>query len=79
MQAALFSPLAREALVKRGRERVDEFTWDRAANNLVTLFHEVVETAAARSRRRFAAPASRELELVVSPGRVGPRIRPALG
>jgi len=79
MQTALFSPLAREALVKRGRERVREFTWDRSASHLVTLFREVIESAAARSRRPMAAPARRELEFGVSPHRVTVSARAALG
>jgi glycosyltransferase involved in cell wall biosynthesis len=43
MQAALYSETAREELVKRGRERVRRFTWDRAAAQLMTVFESVID------------------------------------
>ena len=42
MAAALLDPGARESLVKRGRDRVREFSWDRAAVRLLALFAEVL-------------------------------------
>jgi glycosyltransferase involved in cell wall biosynthesis len=38
MEDALFVALARETLIKRGRERVREFSWERSAERLMTLF-----------------------------------------
>jgi hypothetical protein len=48
MEDALFSPRAREALIKRGRDRVRAFSWDATARNLSALFDDVlIERAAA--------------------------------
>jgi len=47
MEDALFSPRAREALVKRGRERLRQFTWDATARNLSALFDDVLAERAA--------------------------------
>jgi glycosyltransferase involved in cell wall biosynthesis len=48
MEDALFSPRAREALIKRGRDRVRAFSWDATAQNLSALFDDVlIERAAA--------------------------------
>jgi glycosyltransferase involved in cell wall biosynthesis len=52
MDSALFAPHAREILVKRGRERVREFGWDRSAQRLLALFDDVL---AERARRSFPA------------------------
>ncbi|HVN40830.1 MAG TPA: glycosyltransferase family 1 protein [Myxococcota bacterium] len=49
MESVLFS-LSREMLLKRGRERVREFSWDRTARRLLELFRDVVETSAAQGR-----------------------------
>ena len=57
MAAALQDPAARETLVKRGRERLREFTWDRTANRLITLFQDVLaEHATAKLRWRAFQP-----------------------
>ena len=48
MEAALFHPGAGELLVKRGRERVREFTWDRTAARLMAIFVRTIEARAAR-------------------------------
>jgi glycosyltransferase involved in cell wall biosynthesis len=42
MEEALFVEGARQALVKRGRERVCQFTWDRSAQRLQQLFESVL-------------------------------------
>ena len=42
MEEALFSPRARETLIKRGRERVRDFGWDATARRLCSLFDEVL-------------------------------------
>jgi glycosyltransferase involved in cell wall biosynthesis len=53
MADALAHPEAREALVKRGRERVRLFGWDRSAMRLLGLFSSVLaERATARLRWR---------------------------
>ena len=52
MEAALFLTGAREMLVKRGRERVREFTWERSAERLLSLFHEVIAEREGRAHRR---------------------------
>lgn len=61
MAAVLLDREARETLVKRGRERLREFSWDRTANRLLSLFENVLaERATARLRRR-AFDSTREL------------------
>jgi len=53
MAAALLNPAARETLVKRGRERLREFSWDATAKRLLSLFENVLaKRATARLRRR---------------------------
>jgi glycosyltransferase involved in cell wall biosynthesis len=47
MEDALFAPRAREAMVKRGRERVRAFSWDATARNLSALFDDVLSDRAA--------------------------------
>jgi len=47
MEDALYSPRAREALIKRGRERVRAFSWDATARNLSALFDDVLSERAA--------------------------------
>jgi glycosyltransferase involved in cell wall biosynthesis len=47
MEDALFAPRAREALIKRGRDRVREFTWDETTRNLSALFDDVLAQRAA--------------------------------
>jgi hypothetical protein len=42
MEAALFGLGVREMLVKRGLERVREFTWDRSAHTLYAMFQSLV-------------------------------------
>jgi glycosyltransferase involved in cell wall biosynthesis len=51
MEEALFLAGARETLIKRGRERVREFTWDRSAEGLLSLFHQVVAERESQSHR----------------------------
>ena len=47
MEDALFAPRAREAMIKRGRERVRAFSWDATARNLSALFDDVLSERAA--------------------------------
>jgi glycosyltransferase involved in cell wall biosynthesis len=47
MEDALYTPLARETLVKRGLERVRGFGWDATARRLSSLFDEVLCARAA--------------------------------
>lgn len=61
IEEALYSPRAREMLVKRGRDRVREFSWDLTARRLCELFEEVIAergTSAGRVPARAVAPAS---------------------
>ena len=46
MEEALFSPRARETLIKRGCERVRSFGWDATARRLSALFDEVLAARA---------------------------------
>ncbi len=72
MEEALFADGAREALVKRGRERVREFTWDRSAKRLLNVFEDVLlEGAAASPEARMRLRPN-----VVGP--VGPSAAPAM-
>jgi glycosyltransferase involved in cell wall biosynthesis len=57
MEEALFLAGAREMLIKRGRERVREFTWDRSAEGLLNLFHQVIAERESRVYRRPVVPA----------------------
>ena len=58
MEEALFLADAREMLIKRGRQRVREFTWDRSAEGLLSLFHQVIaERESQLHRRPIPAPA----------------------
>ncbi len=50
IESALYVPGAREQLVKEGRERLAEFSWDRTALRLTSLFSSVLgEQATARA------------------------------
>jgi glycosyltransferase involved in cell wall biosynthesis len=63
MAAALLSPVARETLIKRGRERLREFSWDGTANRLLSLFENVLaKRATARLRRRAYSSSGEMLE-----------------
>jgi glycosyltransferase involved in cell wall biosynthesis len=42
MEAALYTPGASDVLVKRGRARVERFTWERSAQRLLNLFQTVL-------------------------------------
>jgi glycosyltransferase involved in cell wall biosynthesis len=79
MEEALFAPFARESLVKRGRERVREYTWDRSAQRLLALFHDVAEAGAVASRGRRAVRTRQGFGLLSSPGRANASARAALG
>jgi glycosyltransferase involved in cell wall biosynthesis len=48
MEEALYVPRAREALRRRGLERVQHFTWERTAGRLSALLDEVIAERAAR-------------------------------
>ena len=52
MEQALFTRGLAEALAKRGRERVREFTWEHTATRLLSLFSEVCAEQEARSWSR---------------------------
>jgi len=43
MEAALYRQGATETLVKRGRERLQHFTWKRSASTLLDLFNDVLD------------------------------------
>ena len=63
MASALLSPAARETLVKRGRERLREFSWDATATRLLSLFENVLaKRATARLRRRAFTAGNEMLE-----------------
>ena len=47
MEDALFASRARQAMIKRGRERVRTFSWDATARNLSALFDDVLAERAA--------------------------------
>jgi len=79
MEDALFAALAREMLIKRGRERVREFSWDRSAQRLVSLFREVHETRMAAKRRTLSARARRNAGLYTAPTTANASARVALG
>jgi len=79
MEDALFVELAREMLIKRGRERVREFSWERSAQRLLSLFSEVRSTHRAARRRSRAARARRSTRLFGSPTPVNANARTALG
>ncbi len=51
MEAVLVSAEARRMLVKRGRERLRQFTWQRTATNLLGLFDQVLQARQPASRR----------------------------
>ncbi|NRA09353.1 MAG: glycosyltransferase family 4 protein [Myxococcales bacterium] len=52
MEQALFAPGLAGSLAKRGRERVQDFTWEHAATRLLSLFTEVSAEQEARSWSR---------------------------
>lgn len=56
MEDALFVPTAREALYRRGLERVRHFTWERTAERLSDLLDEVIAERAARRPERVRVP-----------------------
>ena len=54
METALYRATARDVLIKRGRERVRQFTWQRSATRLQALFEAVL---AERARAAVRVPA----------------------
>ncbi|MEE2679552.1 MAG: glycosyltransferase family 1 protein [Myxococcota bacterium] len=60
MESALTSVSAHTLLVKRGRDRVAQFSWERSARNLLTLFSEVAaeSRSPAHSRGGIGFPAT---------------------
>jgi glycosyltransferase involved in cell wall biosynthesis len=46
MEEALFTPRARQSLIKRGLQRVQEFGWNATADRLLSLFDEVLSERA---------------------------------
>lgn len=56
MHSALFAPGASEVLVKRGRERVRAFRWERTAEELMALFESVIRERQFRSKERSRRP-----------------------
>lgn len=58
MESALTSVGAASLLIKRGRDRVAQFSWERSARRLLTLFHEVLAESRqpARSPRALGFP-----------------------
>jgi glycosyltransferase involved in cell wall biosynthesis len=56
MHSALFAPGASEVLVKRGRERVRAFRWERTAGELMALFESVIRERQFRSKERARRP-----------------------
>ena len=79
MEDALFVAAAREMLIKRGRERVLEFSWERSAERLVTLFSEVHTTNQAAKRRSREARARRGVGLYTAPTSANASARAMLG
>jgi glycosyltransferase involved in cell wall biosynthesis len=77
MEDALFLELAREMLIKRGRERVREFSWERSAERLVSLFSDVHETNTAARRWVRSLRTRRGVGLRTAP--IGASARAALG
>ena len=73
MEDALFVALARETLIKRGRERVREFTWERSAERLITLFREVHAANMASKRWPRVVGAGRRAGLHTAPTRASAR------
>jgi glycosyltransferase involved in cell wall biosynthesis len=63
MEEILWRPEAARALAKRGRERVRQFTWDRSAERLSALFHEVIDGVPADAQpARRSVPSLRYTE-----------------
>jgi glycosyltransferase involved in cell wall biosynthesis len=77
MESVLFS-LSREMLIKRGRERVRVFTWERSAERLLALFRDVVETSAAQSRS-LSAHGRRTFGFQPAPSAASRNARAAIG
>ena len=53
MESVLYCKEARDILIKRGRERVKEFTWDRAAVSMKDLLHDVTPDSPKRSKTSY--------------------------
>ncbi len=79
MDDALFAALSREMLIKRGRERVREFSWERSAERLITLFSDVHETNLAAKLRSHETRARRAAGLYPAPRTANANARVALG
>jgi glycosyltransferase involved in cell wall biosynthesis len=80
MEDALFVGLARDMLVKAGRERVREFSWERSAERLISLFSDVhARNQAVRSHERATRARRRRAGLYEAPTTANARARTALG
>jgi glycosyltransferase involved in cell wall biosynthesis len=79
MEDALFVALARETLIKRGRERVRAFSWERSAGGLMTLFSDVHTTSREAKRWSRARAARRNPRFYETPTPASASARAALG
>ena len=50
IERVVTQPQRRAALVARGRQRAQEFTWPRAAERLLAVLHEVVDSPMSTKR-----------------------------
>jgi glycosyltransferase involved in cell wall biosynthesis len=79
MDDALFVASAREMLIKRGRERVREFSWERSAERLLMLFSQVHATNQVAKRWSSEARARRRVGLYPAPSSANANARVAHG
>jgi glycosyltransferase involved in cell wall biosynthesis len=79
MEAVLFDARAREVLVKRGRERVREFGWERSARGLLALFDDVLAERAGRGAAPAGLPRPVALPLPVASGALPRSASPEAG
>jgi len=77
MEDALYLEGASTTLVKRGRERLNHFSWQRSASSLLALFDDVIDQQRGKSASTVRTlPTTRE-ERPASPFRIAARIADA--
>ena len=74
MESVLASESGRRALVKRGQERIQQFTWTQSAKKLLSLFQDVLDDQDRAAPARVRSLPVREHEDFAPPARIAAHV-----
>ena len=74
MESVLASESGRRALVKRGQERIQQFTWTQSAKKLLSLFQDVLDDQDRAAPARVRSLPVREHEDFEPPARIAAHV-----